>query len=123
MESNKQGFRITWGRGFQMTFPNGITISVQFGAGNYCENRDFSARSTMAEAATGEAGCLNAEIALWDASGTWITREYQRDALKLNPHDDVMGWLTTLDVAHAINWAATVDLATMVRWVKPVEEE
>ena len=29
-----------WGRGFQYTLTNGYTLSVAFGAGNYCDNRD-----------------------------------------------------------------------------------
>ena len=32
-------FRITRGSGFQMDLPNGVTVSVQFGPGNYCEHR------------------------------------------------------------------------------------
>ena len=31
-------FRITEGKGFQITFANGYTASVQFGSGNYCSN-------------------------------------------------------------------------------------
>ena len=30
---------ITYGSGFQMTFENGWTASVQFGQGNYCSTR------------------------------------------------------------------------------------
>ena len=29
-----------WARGFQYTLTNGYTLSVAFGAGNYCDNRD-----------------------------------------------------------------------------------
>lgn len=67
-------FRNTQGKGFQMTFENGNTISVQWGAGNYCENgrtdmmawfntkaRDIDIKST------------DAEIAVWDKDGNWIT--------------------------------------------------
>jgi len=32
-------FRITRGSGFQMDLPNGITVSVQFGPGNYCDHK------------------------------------------------------------------------------------
>lgn len=32
-------FRVTNDRGFQIEFPNGWTVSVHFGNGNYCENR------------------------------------------------------------------------------------
>ena len=33
--------RITNGKGFQMTFENGWTISVQFGWGNYHDRREM----------------------------------------------------------------------------------
>jgi hypothetical protein len=57
-------FRITSNKGFQMTFENGCTISVQFGYGNYCDNRnhpdgyDFSNRRTMVESSTAEIAIL-----------------------------------------------------------------
>ena len=31
----------TLNKGFQLTFENGLTISVQFGSGNYCERNGF----------------------------------------------------------------------------------
>ena len=34
----QKGFVSTMRKGFQMTFPNGLTVSVQWGAGNYCDN-------------------------------------------------------------------------------------
>ena len=37
-ENPTKAFRITRGRGFKMKFPNGYTVSVQFGPMNYCEN-------------------------------------------------------------------------------------
>ena len=54
------GFRSTMRKGFFMTFANGLTASVQWGAGNYCDNHfpkdmDFSftkdAKSSTAEVA------------------------------------------------------------------------
>ena len=55
-------FRLTDNRGFQITFDNGWTVSVQFGSGNYCNNRDLHAllhgKSAFPE-------CENAEIAAW----------------------------------------------------------
>lgn len=33
-------FKITAGKGFQITFDNGCTLSVQFGPGNYCARRN-----------------------------------------------------------------------------------
>ena len=32
-------FTINQGKGLQMTFSNGWTVSIQFGYGNYCSNR------------------------------------------------------------------------------------
>jgi hypothetical protein len=37
-EGTPAGFAITAHKGFQITFANGYTVSVQFGAGNYCDN-------------------------------------------------------------------------------------
>jgi len=34
----KEGFRTCENKGFHIKFPNGWTVSVQFGQGNYCEN-------------------------------------------------------------------------------------
>lgn len=50
---------ITDNKGFRMTFENGLTASVQWGAGNYCDNRNNidllfskeSAQSNTAEVA------------------------------------------------------------------------
>lgn len=51
-------FCITAGKGFQITFENGWTASVQFGYGNYCCNRYINAV---------EDGCESpdAEVAAW----------------------------------------------------------
>ena len=50
-------------KGFQITFENGLTASVQWGAGNYCDNHfpedgDFS-WSKDAESDTAEVAVLN----------------------------------------------------------------
>ena len=37
-DSNAKVF--VWERGFKYTLTNGYTLSVAFGAGNYCDNRD-----------------------------------------------------------------------------------
>jgi len=53
-------FRITQGKGFQVTFDNGWTVSVQFGPGNYCENRDLSLLRSVEDCESS-----TAEIAAW----------------------------------------------------------
>lgn len=52
------------GSGFQLTFANGRTVSVQWGPATYSSNYDLPYATTGQSAAT-------AEIASWDASGTW----------------------------------------------------
>lgn len=47
-------------KGFQLTFSNDLVISVMFGQGNYCQNRDVKNESTT----TSE----NAEFAVFNKS-------------------------------------------------------
>jgi hypothetical protein len=66
-------FRISQGKGFQMTFANGITVSVQFGLTNYCANRDTGAAYArivkQMQDRAGSTSCKNAEFLAWDADG------------------------------------------------------
>ena len=79
-------FKITEGKGFQMTFQNGWTVSVQFGAGNYCENNMMSVSNTP------KGHSKDAEIAAWDKDGNWHTFEY----------DDVKGYCSADEAADFI---------------------
>lgn len=72
--------------GFQITFGNGNTISVQFGFGNYCDNRAESQES-----------CKNAEIAIWNSVGNWY--DFGSGTVK--------GFCNADEVAKWINFAAT----------------
>ena len=82
-------FKITSGRGFAMVFANGWTVSVQFGGGNYCANRDAK---WIDNAEVGEKGCVNAEIAAWSAQDAWY--DFGTDTVK--------GWVTPDEVAEFI---------------------
>ena len=75
--------------GFTMKFSNGNTISVQFGMGNYCANKDAESKES----------CTTAEIAIWNSEGKWY--EF------LNKHDEVLGHCSADVVASWINFAAT----------------
>lgn len=81
----------TAGKGFQMTFANGNTISVMYGVGNYCDNRN---RLSMEESCTISP---DAEIAIWNKKGDWY--DFGDDTVK--------GYLTTDEVAEFIQLAAT----------------
>ena len=72
--------------GFQMVFNHGNTISVQFGFGNYCENKNLS-----------KPNCKDAEIAIWNDAGKWY--DFGNDTVK--------GWCNMDEVAKWINFAAT----------------
>lgn len=70
--------RITQGRGFQLTFANGWTASVQFGPGNYCQNRDMDINASPndyreSNRLAGERGSMDAEIAAWPDGGTLVS--------------------------------------------------
>jgi len=94
-------FRINGGKGFQVTFKNGVTVSVQFGVGNYCKDynkfpviEDYIKESKE----QAENGSPNAEIAIFNKDG-WLTKEFKDDG------DDVLGYKTPEQVLKALNWA------------------
>ena len=63
----KKGFVSTRRKGFHMTFPNSLTVSVQWGAGNYCDNHD-----DMDFTHSKDAESNTAEIAVIDSQGEFI---------------------------------------------------
>jgi len=90
------GFKSTENKGFVMTFANGWTISVQFGYGNYCDNRNhpngfgFSQKQEITES-------QDAEIAIWDKDGEWYDFG----------NDQVKAYQTAEEVAEWINKVAS----------------
>jgi hypothetical protein len=83
--------KATMNRGFSLTFENGLTISVQFGGGNYCSNRNTSL-DYQAEMKQQITECQNAEIAIWDKEDIWF--DFGDDQVKgyVNA-DDVAMWI------------------------------
>ncbi len=81
-------FRSTRNSGFQMEFKNGMTISVQFSTGNYCERRNMAA-PIQSEMQMDRVESNTAEIAIWDKEGTWFSFG----------HDQVKGWVDADEVA------------------------
>ena len=84
-------FKSTHNRGFQMTFKNGLTISVQFGTGNYCERRQVIA-PIQGEMKMSIVESNSAEIAIWNTEQVWFDFGT----------DQVRGWVTADEVAHWI---------------------
>lgn len=103
MKRQEQGFAITQGKGFSITFEHGTTISVQFGRGNYCRNKEMG-NFDPPSPSNGIYQCPNAEIAIWNAEGKWVTKQFNH--IK---HDDVEGWCSPEHVAKAIAWTVKYD--------------
>ena len=93
-------FKTNDNKGFHITFPNGITLSTQFGGGNYCQNYNFPIGR---EREQGNIESEDAEIAIWNEK-KWIT---DKMIVKLFPEkeypDSVLGnvkieeWLKIFD--------------------------
>jgi len=95
-------FKITRGKGFHLIFANGVVLSVQFGRGNYCENRDISwEEQDQNELLSSE----DAEIAIWNKEGKYLTRRADKDINgECDDVDDVKGWISVSDFVKFVNW-------------------
>ena len=72
--------------GFQMTFQNGCTISVQFSKNTYCDG-----------------GETTAEVAAWDDKGNWLL------FVKANS-----SWIETLNDAYIMTYQSPEDVAKLI---------
>jgi len=96
-------FKITHNKGFHLTFANGLTISVQFGAGNYCEHHESNDYFN-----TKKLPSKDAEIAIWHESNGQL--------LQIDKYDTVIGYLSTDEVAIWIERVVKAkDLAEFVK--------
>ena len=91
-------FVSTMRKGFHMTFENGLTVSVQWGAGNYCDNhfpedRDFTF-SKDAESDT-------AEVAVFNSHGEFIDPQ-RFFSYEINSDGMVVGWLDPSQVVELL---------------------
>lgn len=89
------GFYITGKKGFHVVFENGWTVSVQFGPGNYCENRELDIG--YEDALAGERGSATAETAVWGPDGGMID---------MGDGDTVQGWQTPAQVLALLQFAS-----------------
>lgn len=75
--------------GFHLTFLNGFVLSVQYGVGNYCDNRDYSSRNYDNH---GDLGTTkNFEAAIMDKNGEFCVLPM-----------DVAGWVPIGNLASLI---------------------
>ena len=94
-------FSITLSKGFHILFETGITLSTQFGGGNYCGNHDIEMGS---EQLLSSLESEDVEIAIFEKDqGDWLTRQAYRETFDEDICDDVKGnvelpeWLKILD--------------------------
>ena len=67
-------FSITERKGFHITFENGVTISVQFGMGNYGDNYDLGQVSHH-NYSDPVPPSRTAEVAAWNSNKEWFDFE------------------------------------------------
>ena len=105
-------FSISDNKGFQISFNNGYTVSVQFGGGNYCSNRDLPMKDWGKSVPDSD----TAETALMTKDGFV---EYQGD--------DVQGHMTPKCVLELLNYAEALsnydELDAFVAGLSPKEKE
>ena len=102
----ESSFATSGNKGFHITFPNGLTLSTQFGGGNYGSNYDFRIGD---EPAQHTMKATTVELAVFDRErgGEWRTREIAKAAGLEDLNDDVMGyvpmetWLRMFDATRA----------------------
>jgi hypothetical protein len=88
-------FRIVAGKGFQLTFSNGWTVSVQFGSGNYCERRQDEWNTKPEDLHSSK----DAEFAAWDKDGVWLSAD----------GDEVKGYCSSDEVAAFIEFVSKLN--------------
>jgi hypothetical protein len=92
-------------KGFQMKFPNGFTVSVMFGSGNYCDHH-FNEEVEPGFGATAkvwsEHRSKDAEIAVIGPDDT-----FRKGFPGCPEYDQVLGWVSTSEVLEVMNWAAS----------------
>ena len=99
-------FRITQHKGFQITFPNGVTVSVQFGPGSYCTRGSLHApRDYLAPETAHFWEGPDAEVAVFYDGGK--VREWLTSLWPGNPNGEyVIGYQDPTQVLELLNWAA-----------------
>jgi len=90
--------RITYGKGVHYIFDNGVTVSVQIGGGNYCNNYGFPIGPITRDNPLPSSN--TAEIAIWPESKEWANlnspnENYENGVAGHVPIDEVIDILAT----------------------------
>jgi hypothetical protein len=98
---NKSEFCSTMNKGFSMTFENGITISVQFGYGNFCDNKIMNAEYGE-ELREPIVSSRTAEIAIWDSNLTYFRFSNGEPVVGYVTPDEVAAWIAIASKARTL---------------------
>jgi hypothetical protein len=79
--------------GVAITLPNRLTVSIQWGVGNYCSRRGEDA---TLDDQHDPAGSVDAEVAIWNKDDEWY---------RLSEHDEVIGWQSVAEVEDLLDRA------------------
>jgi len=115
-DMDKRDFRIVAGKGFALDLPNGVTVSVQWGPGNYCDSdcRNADVFAPAAAAVGGDAwGSDTAECAAFITGSdlSWVAvPDYTGGGRDRCGGDDVCGYLNVSQVLDFINKASQLNL-------------
>ncbi len=92
-------FKITDGKGFSITFENDWQVSVQWGIGNYCSNRNLGLATGYVEAQrkAGANGAPSAECAVFNPEGDFV--------IPAGFGEDVQGYCDASEVMKILLWA------------------
>ena len=103
--------------GFHVKLPNGNTVSVQWGPGNYSSNRDLPIRASLNAAERSEEWtATTAEIAAWrDIREGETPNMMKADDVMWHSFDEncggqVRGWLSPEEVLEFLDFAASNEL-------------
>jgi len=88
----------TDGRGFQLTFDNGICLSTQFSRDHYCDNFGIP------NSGDDDNECDNAEVAVFDNKGGNITELAEKDLFRIRSKLGIKTNVNIDDWYRLINW-------------------
>lgn len=101
MTNPRKTFRTCGNKGFHITFPNGCTLSTQFGWGNYCENYNLKENEVLdvfKHMRENDVASNDCEIMMWlENSDRSITDEWSKNGDSVQGHVDINQWLSAFD--------------------------
>ncbi len=102
MSEKQKAFGITMAKGFHLTFPNGYTISTQFGGGNYSDNYNEPIERQNKDMFSNVV-----EIAIWNGNGKWVTSKAYKAMTGKDLGDEVAGWTSIAMWKKFLDWTAS----------------